>query len=361
MKIPSSLVFILLFFCVTSKSWSQNNTQIKFFGQPGLDFSLNDDAKSNSTYFRGGQFVIYVTSQITEKVTVAGELNIHYMAIVPGPSTEIERLYLRYAINDNLALRIGKTYNPIGYWNLNYNLGLVLQPTISRPLIIQPTHDGGFTQTRDIGVMLEGENIGSSRFFFDLFVANGRGKNGGLLGPSYALGKTISTTARVGIEPTDGLKLSVSGVFNPLEKGLLNEFGIAIADKLTYSAIAGSISFFNPEKKLELIAEYYQHTNAYETLGTYNINGGVLYLGMKTNGKVTPYFYGETLKFQNGDPFFPLIDEFTNQSFGDVTSLSLGLRYKFTPTIVFKTEAGSSDHKGYGTTLALKTQLAFSF
>ncbi len=361
MRFTTTSILAILFIGISAITHAQSNTQIKFFGQPGLDFSWNDDAKSNSTYFRGGQFVIYVTSQVTERVTVAGELNIHYMAILPGPSTEIERLYLRYSINDNLAIRVGKTYNPIGYWNLNYNLGLVLQPTISRPLIIQPTHDGGFTQTRDIGVMLEGENIGSARLFFDLFLANGRGKNGGLLGPSYALGKTISTTARVGIEPTEGLKLSVSGVFNPLEKGMLNEFNLPIADKLTYSAFAGSISFFNPEKKLELIAEYYQHTNAYESIGTYNINGGVLYLGMKTNGKLTPYFYGETLKFQNGDPFFPLIDEFTNQAFGDVTSISLGLRYKFTPTIVFKTEAGSSEHKGYGTTMNIKTQLAFSF
>ncbi len=361
MKLSPSLVMTICLLGAISTAFGQSNTQIKFFAQPGFGYSINNDLKSNSPYFRGGQFVIYVTSQLSERVSVAGELNAHYEVMEDGPSTEIERLYLRYSINDNLAFRIGKTYNPIGYWNLNYNLGLVLQPTISRPLITQPTHDGGFTQTRDVGVMLEGENIGSSRFFFKAFVSNGRGKNGGQQGTPYALGKTLSTNAQIGFEPTEGLKLSVSGVFNPLEKGMMNEFEVPIADKLNYSVWAASVSFLNPENKLELIAEYYQHTNSYETLGSYSISGGVLYLGLKTSGKIVPYFYGETLKFDAGDPFYPILNKKTGQGYGDINNASLGFRYKFSPVIVFKTEAGVTDQKTYGTSYNLKTQLAFSF
>jgi hypothetical protein len=359
MKKFTLILFLLLPVCY---GYSQNsNTQIKFFAQPGFGYSYNADQKNNSPYFRGGQFVIYITSQISERVSVAGELNAHYEVLEDGPSTEVERLYLRYSINDNLSLRVGKTYNPLGFWNLNYNLGALLQPTISRPLILQPTHDGGFTQTRDVGVMLEGENIGASRFFFKFFVANGRGKNGGQQGASYELGKTISTNVQIGIEPSDGLKISASGIFNPLQKGSFNEFGVMLLENINYTAIAGSISFFNTERKLELIAEYYNHTNSYETLGKFTTDGAVLYLGIRTAGKVVPYFYGEYLKFTDGDSFYPTTNSHTGHSFGDVTNASLGIRYKFSPVVVFKTEAGITDEKGYGTSFGLKTQLAFSF
>lgn len=356
----SALLLILMLARVAV--YSQNsNTQIKFFGQPGFGYSYNPDQKNNSPYFRGGQFVIYVTSQLSERVAVAGELNAHYEVQEDGPSTEVERLYLRYSINDNLSLRVGKTYNPFGYWNLNYNLGALLQPTISRPLIIQPTHDGGFTQTRDVGVMLEGENYGSSRLFFKFFTSNGRGKNGGQQGTSYELGKTLSVNAQIGFEPTEGLKLSVSSIVNPLQQGAMNEFGVILKEDILYTAFAGSVSFFNPEKKLELIAEFYNHTNAFKTLGSFGTQGAVLYLGLRGAGKIVPYFYGEFLQFTKGDLFYPTINVKTGHAYTDVTSGSLGLRYKFSPVIVFKTEAGITQEQGYGTSFGLKTQLAFSF
>lgn len=359
MKKSTFTFFFLLSVCY---SYSQNSsTQIKFFAQPGFDYFYNGDQKSNSSYFRGGQFVIFVTSQISERVSVAGELNAHYEALEDGPNTEIERLYLRYSINDNLAIRIGKTYNPIGFWNLNYNLGAILQPTIVRPQILRATHDGGFTQARDIGVMFEGENLGSSRFFFKIFVANGRGRNGGGQGTPYALGKTVATNAQIGFEPVEGLKVSASGLFNPLAKDSYNEFGVQLPENINYTAMAGSISFLDPEKKMELIAEYYRHTNSFETLGTFSTDGAVLYCGLRTTGKIVPYFYGEYLTFADGDTFYPLLNSRTGQTFTDSKDLFLGVRYKFSPVVVFKTEAGVTDQKQYGTSLGLRTQLAFSF
>jgi hypothetical protein len=357
MKINFSIFFSLFI----QFSFAQSNTQIKFFGQPGFTYSYNKDLKTGSPYFRNGQFIVYVTSQLSERVSIAGELNAHYEVSEEGPSTEVERLYLRYTINDNFALRIGKTYNPIGFWNLNYNLGLLLQPTISRPLVLQPTHDGGVTQTRDVGVMLEGENLGSARFFFKAFIANGRGKNGGQQGTPYLLGKTISSTGQIGIEPTDGLKLSLSGIYNPLQKGQKNEFGQTLKDNLSYSAISASVTYFNSDKKVEFIAEYYNHTNSYDNLGSYNADGAILYLGIRNSTKVTPYFYGEHFSHPEGDPFYPTINTQTGQKDGDTRIGSLGFRYKFLPEVVFKMEAGIMDQEYYGTSFNGKTQLAFSF
>lgn len=156
------LVFVLV--GTQALAQVQDHTSIRFYGHPGFDFYSNNDQNSSSAYFRGGPLVLFVTSQLSDRISVAGELNMHYMART-GAEIELERMYLRYHWKDQLSFRVGRMYSPIGFWNVNYNFGLVLQPNISRPRILNPTHDGGFIQTRETGLQLEGDNIGTPRFF----------------------------------------------------------------------------------------------------------------------------------------------------------------------------------------------------
>lgn len=350
---------LALFF---SEATYGQDTRIKFFAQPGFDYSYNKDLQQGSPYFRSGQFVMFVTSQISDRISVSAEANMHYNSSEVAPAVEIERIYLRYLISDNLALRVGKTYNPLGFWNLNYNLGLVLQPTINRPTLLQPNHDGGFTQTRDVGIMLEGQDIGKVGFFFNAFVSNGFGKNGGTGGNSYALGKNISLTTQLGLQPKEGLKISVSGLVNRLENGFTNQFGVVLTEDIAYTVGVASVSYMNPISKFELISEYYIHNHNFSSVGDRSVQGAVVYVGYKTSDKVTPYFYGENIEFNGGvNPYYSLINPLTNQGFVNTVSGSFGLRYQFTPSVVFKVEAGYTDQVTYGGTYSGKTQLAFSF
>src|SRR5690606_8144566 len=88
---------------------------------------------------------------------------------------EVQRLMMRYFVKDYFSIRIGKMFTPIGYWNNQFTLGLVLQPTIQRPMAIRPVSDGGVLQYRDAGVQLEGENISSARVFYKVLFGNGVG------------------------------------------------------------------------------------------------------------------------------------------------------------------------------------------
>jgi hypothetical protein len=355
------LAVAVMLFSLSYSSWAQD-TRIKFFAQPGFDYAYNKDLKQGSPYFRSGEFVMFVTSQISDRISVSGEANMHYNSSEVAPAVEIERIYLRYLINDNLALRVGKTYNPLGFWNLNYNLGLVLQPTITRPTLLQPNHDGGFTQTRDVGVMLEGQDIGKAGLFFNVFLSNGFGKNGGTGGNSYALGKNVSLTTQLGVEPKEDLKISVSGLVNKLEKGFTNQFNVDLLEDAMYTVGVFSISYMNPISKFEFISEYYVHNRNYNSIGDRNVQGAVLYLGYKTSDKVTPYFYGENINFNGGvDPYYSTINPLTGQGFVNSVRGSLGLRYQFSPSVVLKVEAGYADQDTYGGTYFGKTQLAFSF
>lgn len=339
---------------------AQPNTNLKFYAHPGFDFYNNSSQNSSSPYFRGGPLVVFLTSQISDKVSVAGELNMHYMATT-GAEIELERMYIKYDWKSHLHVSVGRMYSPIGFWNVNYNFGLVLQPNISRPRILNPTHDGGFIQTRDTGLQLGGDNIGKAGFFYRLFFANGIGRNGGLLGTPYQLGSQLSYTAQLGIEPSEGLKFSVSGVINDLPNGSITQFDVPVPESMRNTLMTASIAHMNVDKKLELIAEFYANTHSYQTINEKTLTGSIVYVGYKTSTKVVPYFFAEFLNFANGDPYYPLLNPYTNQQYVSSAEYNLGLRFRFNSNLVFKTELAALNQDVFGWSAGLKTQLAVGF
>ena len=284
----------------------------------------------------------------------------HYMATT-GAEVELERMYLRYDWRNALHVTVGRMYSPIGFWNVNYNFGLVLQPNISRPRILNPTHDGGFILTRETGVQIGGDNIGKAGFFYRLLVANGIGKNGGLLGTPYLLGPKVSLTGQLGLEPVEGLRFSVSAVTNSLPDGSLTQFEAPVPEALTSRMVSASVSHMAIDKKLEFIGEYYVNTHDYVTLPDQTLNGAILYLGYKATTKVVPYFFAELLSFPAGDPYYPTVNPYTNQPYVGANEYNLGLRYRVNANLVLKGEAALLDQEQFGTSYGFKTQVAFGF
>lgn len=325
----------LLLLSITSFTSYGQETRIRFFGSPGVEQTYNPKSDKSSVYFRGGGFVFYVTSQLNEKISVAAELNPHYNTVA-GPQIEIERIFAKYYIKDYFSLRVGRMYNPLGYWNTNYNFGLLLQPTISRPQILQPLHDEGYTQTRDAAVQIEGNEIGSARFFYRLMIGNGIGKFGGTGGGDYALGQDLGYTACLGIEPKDGLKFMVSGYYDEMLKGMITNFGDTLKEKIGYSVLSGSVVYMNPEKKAEFIAEYFNHNYNYESVGSKSTHAGYLYAGYKLTEKFIPYVMGEVTLFDDNNPIF--VTPRSTIGLESTRSLSLGARYRFDPNAVLKFE-----------------------
>ncbi len=346
---------MLLFSFITNAQ----DTKIRFFGHPGFDYTYNTTSKEGSPYFRSGPFVVFATSQLTEKISVAGELNAHIMALT-GSETEIERIFVRYYHNDFLSFRLGRMYTPLGYWNLNYNFGLILQPTISRPGMLQPTHDAGFNSTRDAGLQIEGERIGNIGFFYKVFFSNGLGKNGGIQGNPFQLGNTLASSVQLGIEPKEGFKFLVSGMYNRQEKNSTNQFGIVLPEDIQSTALNGSIIHMNSDKKFELIAEYFLNNRNYGQKD-YPIHSALVYAGYKLGEKWVPYVYSEAVEFSRNDLYFPPVNVYTNRAFFSYRRVDLGIRYKLNPNMVLKTELGVANEIGYGVSLGGKTQVAFSF
>lgn len=310
-------------------------TRIRFFGQPGLEQTYNPSTDQSATYFRGGPFVMYVTSQIGERISIAAEINPHYM-VRTGPEVEIERIFAKFYIKDYFSVKIGRMYNPLGYWNINYNFGLVLQPTISRPGILQPLHDEGFTQTRDAGIQIEGNEIGAIRFFYKLMVGNGISKNGGLGGAFSDLGQDPGITGSIGIEPLDGFKFMLSGYYDKLKKNKKTNFDDSLRSDVDYGVIGASIVHMNADKKLEFIAEYFSHIHRIDSIGSKATQSGYIYTGLKVTDKIIPYLMAEVVSIDNKNPiFFTPRASIGLESYG---ALNLGVRYRFDPNVVLKFE-----------------------
>lgn len=358
---------------------SAQDTQIKFFGQP--EFVYNSESKkgapsawsanpvfdpsspkydatafpsantpptlfdeqvhdTTNSNFNTGKFVMFITSQLSEKISVLSE---NSAGIVNGQAQfEIERLLLRYYVKDYFSVRVGKMFNPLGYWNNQYNLGLVLQPTIQRPLVIRNSSDGGVLQIKDVGGQVEGDNITKLRLSYRLMVSNGIGFNGG--NDKRTTG--VAFTGAVGIEPIDGLKLLVSGRTAELYKGMPILTGTTPENGRQISTNF-AVAYMNPEKKPEFIAEFYHSKNQLDNIGDRFSAGYFAYAGYKVTNKAIPYLqysYSQAGTKNQADNYYVGRDGLLV----NVKEIIVGFRYKISSNLVWKIEyAFSRDNYTY--------------
>ena len=143
---------------------------LHFRGFADVDFS-STDIKGQPSGFNLGQFVLHVSSPLSKKVSVFGELS--FTARPNQYNVEVERSIIRYDANDYFKLSFGKYHTPINYWNTAYHHGSWLQTTISRPEMIQ--FGGRFLPVHFVGLEAEGAiPSGALGLNYNFGVGNGR-------------------------------------------------------------------------------------------------------------------------------------------------------------------------------------------
>ncbi|MCE3226855.1 MAG: hypothetical protein K0S32_1406 [Bacteroidetes bacterium] len=329
-------------------------TQVKFFGQPEFqsqtttkkgNYFTNPVNKalppvwSDSTYvdstksaFAPGNYVLFITSQITDKISVLSENTAN---VVNGvPTFEVQRLFAKYSFKDYLSFKVGKMFNPIGIWNNQYNMGLVLQPTIQRPSIIRASNDGGVLQIKNTGVQVEGDNITKARLFYRVFVCNG----GGTTIMNANLKNQYAVSAALGAEPVEGLKIVGSAHYDVFSAKRPNLAGITNKKGGTSLLSNASVAYMNPEKNFEVMAEYYYQSTQFDSLGEKSSLGLLTYAGYKVTNKLIPYVQYAYLQAgtENSTDFY--YAGATNGVQIKIHDITLGVRYKFSPNFVVKLE-----------------------
>lgn len=354
-------LYVLSFSLLASFGALAQDTKIGFFGQPefgyetrkttgfqedanidyptplGLDglelfdYVINDSSASTSrTNFNTGNFVLFITSQVTDRISVLSENSARYNTTSGDFNFTVQRLMVRYYWKDAISFRAGKMFTPVGYWNNQYNLGLVLQPTISRPLIIRPQNEGGVINVADVGLQVEGDNITKARLFYRAMIGNGSG----FFGANDKNSNHVASYFTLGSEIKEGLRLSVSAMFDEIRKGTENLSGVPIPDNGDFAIYNVSLSYMNPEKKAEFIGEFYTQTTSFDSAGTKQSTGFFGYAGYKVTPKIVPYVvYNYSLAGVGNDA-----DTYYSPVPITVQEGGLGVRYKVNSNFVAKFE-----------------------
>ena len=125
-----------------------------------------------------GQFDLFMTSRLTDRISFLGEAVME--AGAGAGSIDLERAYVRYSLSDHLRVTAGRTHSAVSYWYVTCHHGALLQPTIHRPAPVQfeDEAEGGLLPAHAVGVELSGHQpAGDLSLDWVANIANGRAQD----------------------------------------------------------------------------------------------------------------------------------------------------------------------------------------
>jgi len=327
------LYFTAFLSMLTGSSLSQS-TQIRGF----VDVTAGYNKKAT---FGFGEYDLFITSAISDRISFLGETVFKYDG---ASSTDfgitIERVIINYNLHGNHNLVMGKVHTPLNYWNDTFHHGRVFFPTIDRPLLfsarIVPLHT--------MGIGLAGNDLGSWKFGYNLFVGNG-------LGSSEVADndKEKSVSAAVHIKPADRLRIGLS-YYHDVIAGGSDLHGMMMDHNVNQHLVSASVSRFG--KKFEFLTEATSALNHTDTTGTKNTLAGYAYAGYRIKEKFVPYVRYDNIHYQRGEMFY---------MGSNVQSFVVGLRYEINYLAVVKLEYQRLDNEFIDDVDKITVQFAIGF
>lgn len=337
-------VFVLCFSIYCSQA---QQTQIKGFVD--TQEALVDSAGTKTHGFALGQFDLFITSQINDKTTFLGETVFEWDDSKQAFIVDVERIVIRYSVNNLLNLSTGKFHTPFGYWNSAYHHGALIQPTIQRPNIIRFEDEGGFLPVHQVGVQLDGSGLTNANLGYNFFVSNGQAE--GNSGGTFNNKGSVAISGALNAEPISNLKLIVSAFNNTVPAGTVTYQNRILTENSNYTMLNASVAYFFGSLPIEFAAEYYNITNTMSTSGTSKLNGFFGYAGF-TKFKIKPYLLYNSIQFQQGEKYF---------NANNLKGITGGVRYNFDPKAVVKLEYTSETTELTKTQSILRLQVAIGF
>jgi hypothetical protein len=287
-----------------------NAQETKMRGFVNVNYGWQEQGKSN---FAVGQYDNFITSNITDRISFLGETVFEFDE---GFILDIERVILKYEVDNRFEIKCGKFHNPLGYWNNAYHHGTLLQPTIQRPDAVRFEDEGGILQIHSTGLWLSGHDIGKIKFGYDVAISNGIGSNYYVADDNNSKGITVG----MHVKPADKLEIGISGYSDRLYQNETNIVGDSLPSAMSIAQAAFHIAYLG--SKIEFIAEnhYILHSYGLPIKKNSTTNALFGYFGFRLNNKFTPYVLYDNLSFDTNDLYFTGV---SNQKF------TLGFRYAF--------------------------------
>lgn len=295
--------------------------------------------------FSLGQLDLFLTSQLTERISFLSESVFEYEDETNEFHVDVERVIVQLAVNEHFRLNAGKMHTPLGYWSNAFHHGLVIQPTITRPQVVQFEETGGPLPIHTLGVQLSGRDLGEAHLGFDVLLGNGRGNRASPDGRNDAQALAVSLHSQL----TSSLRVGVSGYRDRVAVGSPNARGNVTESAIVQTISGGFLSYFGD--RAQAVLEGHRVANA--TLGhTTTSPGWFGYAGWRLGERLVPYAVHDELTLASDDPYFEA---------GRTRREILGMRHELASTVVSKLELRSVDHRGLPRATELAAQLAIAF
>jgi hypothetical protein len=299
--------------------------------------------------FYTGDFDLLLTSRINDKASVLSEI-VFGEQDAQSFGVDLERLLLKYDLNDGLKLSFGRYHTGVGYYNTAYHSGSWLQTTADRPLIMEFANDGGILPTQAVGVSATG------------MIPSGK------LGLNYIAEYGSSDTIRPQITGSGTSVDENNG--NHINVGLFARPGSLPGFQVGGSFYHDKISDFARGPSVRLGQTIVNGHVVYQLHGLEFLNEGFLirhsYEASSTVFNM-PAFYSQLSKqFRNIRPFarYQYINANPNSIFGDVSRTSgpsIGARYDLNENIAFKMQFDHTFRQAGPDLNGLHLQTAFTF
>lgn len=346
------LLSFVFFSLITIELFSQNSkVQFQLFGH--IQYNMDKVNTEKNSYFSIGEQDLFVTAQLHERISFLGETVVKYDAATSAKfAPSIERAQMKFDVNNNHSIVLGKMHTPLNYWNDVFHHGRLFFPTIDRPNalnILVPLHT--------LGIRLQGQNLGDLNFGYDVVVGNGISST-----DLYDANTNKAVAVGMHIKPLDGLRLSTSyyNDYLPTNKPGVHSghSGIASAYKgaLNFEMYSASVAAFM--SKWEFLNEFGYNTTTTDSLGVAHNFSNFTYLGVRLNDNVTPYYVIDLTNMSNND---------LHTTASDAYKMAVGCRYEFNERCIVKaqfeqTRSGMGhQHDSNVPRYDFKFQLAYGF
>ncbi len=312
-------------------------------GFADVDFGTTDDRASGDG-FSLGQFVLHMAAPLGRKVSFFAETS--FTPRSNAFSVELERLSVRYDVDDRLKISMGRYHTPINYWNTAFHHGLWLQTTIRRPEMIQ--FGGVFQPVHFVGLLAEGlvssPTLGLS---YNVGVGNGRGALIGRAGDAGDVNRNRAWLGKLYVRPARLYGLEAGGA---VYHDLITAAGTPEVREVISSAYI-ALSRETPE----IIAEF-TNVNHRDPVADRAYTSRAFYVQAAYRppslAQWKPYYRFERMFGVDGEPVFGNVD---------LTISTAGVRYELTDVVAVKLEYRNSRRLDTPRSNGVFVQVAFVF
>ena len=332
--------------------------KLQGFGSVGYRASDANPAENAFFGFRSGSagnlaigdLELFVTSPLTEKSMVLSEI-VFTEVDSQQFQTDIERLMLKYDMNDYLKMSFGRLHTPTSYYNSVFHHGRWLQTAVDRPLAVEFADDGGLLPTQAIGASVTGK-IPSGKLGLNYVFE---------YGSADTIRPSINHPGAPDVDENNGNNAAVGLFAKPDWLPGLDVGGSFYHDRLSPSnqpihiaQSIGSAHVVYTTPRFEFLNEAFVIRHKVENGGR-NFNTSAFYtlISQKFGKKWRPYFRYQYANASTQSPLFADV--------GLRHGPSAGVRFDFNDYVAFKTQYDRILRRQLPAINDLALQLAFRF